>query len=56
MWHQVIDTLFLGAFNVADHYDIPHIVFHTSGLPIMDSWQSFFIPKPTHIPMLIGCM
>lgn len=46
----VIDPMVTCLANVADLYNIPYMYFHTSGLPLTDSWDSFFVRKPAHIP------
>jgi len=48
--NQVIDPMVPAGVNAGDHYGIPYMYFHTSGLPLMDSWSSFFVRKAAHIP------
>jgi hypothetical protein len=47
--HQVIDPVFSSVRSACDFYNIPYVYLHTSGLPVPDSWNSFFVPKPTHV-------
>jgi hypothetical protein len=51
---MVIDPMAFGAANAADKYDVPYMYFHTSGLPLPDSWNSFFVRSSlTQAPVLM---